>query len=405
MGELAMFLASVITVNSISLLIDRFLLTWWYIARDKWIRGTSTRFYERQAELEPWQGTMNASVDLVIQLGYVVLFAPAFPFAALFVWLVTVGKQRCDAYVVLKLTRRALPHNVAELFGLHEMLAAISIVGMLSNTGLLFFTATQLTTLLRALPRLVQHISILANWAPDPRSNLFGLFVATEHVMLIVYWAVRSQSNDTAELGRVRAWSERFEPRWKEYHRVKPKIDPDHDFDFKKIGPFELKKVPEEAWNRQEHKKRWKRMLTFFRTRSSQELRPDERGDDKSSTDKTRKMDFKFEGSQWSIDLDQGQSWLLHGVLEHESTERVNFAQIRKEKRDAPDEENTSPRRAYGRMSAQHVVTLTPKLRRTIGIPVEAKYYAFAYPLTSFASGPSGTHGDSTTLDLDLELG
>ena len=181
------------------------------------LRGLSATaaFYDGQSQMPEWPGVMDDCLDLVIQIGYVVLFAPAFPLAAFVVYVVNLFRQRADAYRLLKLTRRPWPREVSHLFGVSQMLMFISVTGILTNIGLLFFTATQLTAFLREVAQLplpwFAALRVPSAW------NHFAFFVGAEHVLLLVYWAVHLLFlDDDPEIARLRAWSQHFEPKWRQ---------------------------------------------------------------------------------------------------------------------------------------------------------------------------------------------
>ena len=134
-------------------------------------------FYERQALLDPWKGVLAECLELVIKLGFVVLFAPAFPAAAFVVYISLMVKLRADAYKLLKLQRRPFPKRVQEIAGLYQLLVVLGAAGLVTNTALLFFTATQFTTLLPLTIPLVE-------WTIT-RDNRFVFFVLCEHLIIL----------------------------------------------------------------------------------------------------------------------------------------------------------------------------------------------------------------------------
>lgn len=410
MGELSAFLASTISIYFVYLMLDIFMLPLKYHVKSYFSSRKQQRFYERQAQLESWEGATDACIPLVIQIGYVVLFAPAFPIAAFFIALVNIIKQRADAYNLLKLHRRALPHKVTTLFGLHDMLTAIGAAGVLTNTGLLFFTATQLTALLRELPHMLQQLreSLGGIVQPSDASSDYGrhiflLFVLTEHVMIIVFYFIHGQDDDTPELNRMREWSERFEPKFLERVLQKPKVEP-HQSKFTTIGPFSLLKVPDSTWKTS--KATNKAFMSWY---------PGSNNEKGSRRTATATMGFKLEEGKWSIGHDQ--SWLLSGVIDQErqrlQKSRGHVPATASEQQATRGEDGSfwglvraaygkvHERPLYGRVSEKSGLTLTPVLREHLGIPDNARRCCWAYPLRSFVDYEERLESD---LDVDLEL-
>ena len=347
--------------------------------------GLRAYFYERQARLQPFDGVTDSCLQLVIEVGYVVLFAPAFPLAAIIIWLVNLFQQRADAYKLLKLTRRPLPRKVSQLFGMHEMLMAIGLIGLITNIGLLFFTATQVSGLLQELPRL--PIPLFASLSVSPSWDHFAAFVATEHVLLLLYWVITTcVPDDSPKIARLRAWSEHFEPLWRAKVLALPKRQPDKQ-SFNKLGPFKLAPVPEVVWLNPEIVKDERRRpapppassaVAAMRALSNHKPFPNH-------------TKFEMDGSQWSID--PHCSWLL-GELLHERSDPSAYG--------TDKQENAPPARAHGRVSPKRIVTLSPQAKKELGVPEEAVRFAFAYPLSRFAN--YDTSDAELPLDLELEL-
>ena len=201
--------------------------------------STELTFYARQAGLSTGWELRVESLNTIIETGYVVLFAPAFPAAAIFVYVVNIIKIRVDAFKLLKLAKRPLPKKVhagleratargltllvgvlnvgmspawqvARIAGLDELLNLMGFAGLVTNTALIFFTATQFTTCAwpgleagssarRRPPRLTTSRSSEARGARRllpftlpvlgielNRENHFVFFVVCEHIVLLV---------------------------------------------------------------------------------------------------------------------------------------------------------------------------------------------------------------------------
>ena len=66
---------------------------------------------EEQSRLPEFQGTLNEYTEIVIQFGYVVLFAAAFPLGPLFCVLNNIVEIKLDAHKILCTTARPIPRG------------------------------------------------------------------------------------------------------------------------------------------------------------------------------------------------------------------------------------------------------------------------------------------------------
>ena len=109
---------------------------------------TPMTFYEQQAKLEPFDGVFYEYNELIIQLGYVILFAPAFPLAALVSFVSCTVEQRADAYKLLIHTRRPTFAAAQGIGTWYHLMWLIGVLGTLTNVTLVGFTSTQLDAVL-----------------------------------------------------------------------------------------------------------------------------------------------------------------------------------------------------------------------------------------------------------------
>ena len=399
-------------------------------------------FYERQAGLSAFAGVTDECLHLVIQAGYIVLFAPAFPLAALINWLLLLFKTRADAYRYAKLTRRPMPRRIHELFGVQPMLSTISIGGIVTNAGLLFFTATQftasrLTSLVATLPWL--PASILDGMRTNPQASHFALFVAVEHLLLAVYVTVGACAlDDSPQIARLRSWSERFEWQWLSYVRSGRGVQMEGGHSrkpFHKLGPFKLEEVPQRAWSTSGAEASGNGAHGTSNGGSG--------GGGSGGGTVVNPINFRQNEMGWSIDPER--EWLLPLVLRkpirkarearlaafeptpgHASKAHATFEAVRSywaqakpgdaaaantQSSEGPQTSSSGPAaevavamaeasEAYGRISPKHALTLHPVTRKALGIPPTARRFSFAYPLTAFAERSVG----ELPLDLELEL-
>lgn len=98
---------------------------------------------EREYNMEMYD-SMDSVVqdycDLVMQLGYVTLFAAAFPLAPLLALISNYVEIRIDAYKLLYVYRRPVPANAASIEYWGPVIQCLCIFSVLTNTGLICFT-------------------------------------------------------------------------------------------------------------------------------------------------------------------------------------------------------------------------------------------------------------------------
>jgi len=100
--------------------------------------------YEEQAKLEPHDGIFSEYNSLIINLGYVVLFAPSFPIAAAICYFTFLVELKADAFKLLKNARRPCIHTCAEDIGSWlKVLWVLSTIAVFTNMSLIGFTSVQ----------------------------------------------------------------------------------------------------------------------------------------------------------------------------------------------------------------------------------------------------------------------
>ena len=143
--------------------------------------------YEEQAKLAKFDdeqsgmsGVIDKYLSLVIQIGYIVLFAPASPLAALVCLLANLWRIRADAYLLLYNTQRP-PYRCAQDIGsLQGGLYALSTLAVASHVGLYVFTSNQLHSV---LPLRIPGVITVTD------KDKFLLLVILEHVLLAIQYA------------------------------------------------------------------------------------------------------------------------------------------------------------------------------------------------------------------------
>jgi hypothetical protein len=146
--------------------------------------------YEKQAKLEPHEGVFSEFSNILLQLGYVVLFAPAFPLASALLWTSFYFELRTDAFKMVKNTRRP-PYMRAEDIGSWQtVLRLLAALGVLTNLGLINVTET---TLERILP--FHFLGLIE----VNESNKFLFLIVLEHLLLLAQYCVMTFIPDVPE--------------------------------------------------------------------------------------------------------------------------------------------------------------------------------------------------------------
>jgi hypothetical protein len=147
-------------------------------------------YYEGQAKLEPFEGIFSEYSNILLQLGYVVLFAPAFPLASALLWLSFYFELRTDAYKMVCNTRRPAYMGAEDIGAWQTVLRMLAALGVLTNLGLAGMTDT---TLKRILP--FHFLGLIE----VNESNKVLFLVVLEHLLLLTQYCVLTIIPDVPE--------------------------------------------------------------------------------------------------------------------------------------------------------------------------------------------------------------
>jgi len=139
-------------------------------------------YAEEQSKLEPFGGVSERYGTLVIQIGYIVLFAPAFPVAALVTYANNLVRLRADAFLLLSSTQRPRYQGAEDIGSWETVLSVIGMLGVVTNVGIVGVTSHHLA---RALP-----LDVL--WLHIQKTDRFLLLVLAEHLLIIIMFLFRS---------------------------------------------------------------------------------------------------------------------------------------------------------------------------------------------------------------------
>ena len=145
-----------------------------YAMRKRGVFVKPMSVHEEQAMLEPHEGCFAEYLFLMTQLGFVTLFAPAVPIAALVCYVSFLLEIRTDAYKLLHNTQRPRYAGAQDIGSWQKVLVILGVMSIFTNMGLIGVTTT---TFSAALP-----INFLGLQITHDNKVLF-LFIF-EHIML-----------------------------------------------------------------------------------------------------------------------------------------------------------------------------------------------------------------------------
>jgi anoctamin-10 len=105
---------------------------------------------EIEFDLEPYEsgeidGTYADYMELMIQYGYVVLFAVAFPLSPFLAFINNVLEIQVDKTKIVKFSRRPVPISVPTIGVWASILSGMTYIGIVTNIGVLCFTDESLS--------------------------------------------------------------------------------------------------------------------------------------------------------------------------------------------------------------------------------------------------------------------
>jgi hypothetical protein len=127
--------------------------------------------WEKECKLGPWGGIFDEYSEMVIQYGYISLFACAFPFAALLAWLNNMVEIRTDAFRLLSSTTRPGYKGAQDIGRWYYILEILGYIAVITNCFLIGFTYDALTLAFGGTS--VDGVGFM----------VFGVIIALEHVI------------------------------------------------------------------------------------------------------------------------------------------------------------------------------------------------------------------------------
>lgn len=100
---------------------------------------SSSRYIE-ESKLPSYATTVRDYSEMVIQFGFLVLFGVAFPLSAVISFVNNIIEVRTDGYKILKVSQRVNADKAADIGAWYTILRMLTVVGVLTNAGILVFT-------------------------------------------------------------------------------------------------------------------------------------------------------------------------------------------------------------------------------------------------------------------------
>jgi hypothetical protein len=177
LDELTVQLAALLGTNIIWGQTQELLLPWakkkYHHYKHKSEETTFMQPWETEAAYTDYPGTRDEYLEMVIQYGYVVMFAAAFPLAPLMAFINNIVEIRTDAWKFMTQFNRPLYRGTSGIGVWYMVLEVIGFIAIVTNCLILAFTS-----------------GVLANWFNGDILLTFAMAVIFEHILLILKLAV-----------------------------------------------------------------------------------------------------------------------------------------------------------------------------------------------------------------------
>lgn len=184
MSELTIQLGSIFLTNIFIGQANEVLIPWLKGKFSLWMEDRNVTqeasIAEQQSKLWPYENAFDDYNELVIQFGYVTLFAAAFPIAPLCAFINNIVEMRTDAVKLMTGFQRPNPRSAVDIGNWEEILEIMSYLAVLTNVGLICFTSEK-----------------LHEWLPMNSVTTIWVAVIAEHVILVIKWLLSRTIPDT----------------------------------------------------------------------------------------------------------------------------------------------------------------------------------------------------------------
>ncbi len=144
------------------------------------------------------EGTFDEFNEMVLQFGFIVLFGASFPLACAVACLNNFIEIRGDTLKICNFSRRPFWRAAEDIGRWSSLLNVLVILGIVSTTAMICFTSGLVSD------------SLLANGKTTPllrwgSADLWTVFVAIEHLLILVFFSIGSLVPDVPQALRVQA--------------------------------------------------------------------------------------------------------------------------------------------------------------------------------------------------------
>jgi len=145
--------------------------------------------WEEQSKLEEADGTFDEYNEMVIQYGYVTLFAAAFPIASLASLVNNLVEIRTDAANLLKFSQRPPYQGCEDIGSWQKILEIQSLIAVITNVCIVGFTSATL------------KITYFRDYTDQWQMKVYVLWtvVIMEHAILLFKWLLAELIDDIPE--------------------------------------------------------------------------------------------------------------------------------------------------------------------------------------------------------------
>jgi hypothetical protein len=148
------------------------------------------REYERQAALAESNGVVDEYAEMVLQIGYISIFASAFPLGAVLALINNLVEIRTDANKFLKLNRRPHWEGARDIGAWYPLIQFIGLVSVVTNAAIVAFVSTQLED------------EYFSEGSTITEGNRWVVAVLAEHVVLLLKLLIMFFTPDMPRLVR-----------------------------------------------------------------------------------------------------------------------------------------------------------------------------------------------------------
>ena len=155
---------------------------------------------EKEAKCESFESPLDDYIEMIIELGYVVMFSTALPVLSLFLLLEIMVEVRVDAWKICNNLKRADPHRSEDIGVFKDIVVFIAYVGAINNAGIIVFPSGLFDAAL----------SGYGDSQNDRETMQVLIFIALEHLLILGMFMISVIIPDEPEVvQKGLVWSER----------------------------------------------------------------------------------------------------------------------------------------------------------------------------------------------------